>query len=89
MKILVANLGSTSFKYQLLDMDGEQQLARGSIERIGSPQSRCRVTLGGRTMEKTLFVPDHGEAVRQCLAQLPDPAPGCLPLMPTGRRQRC
>ncbi len=78
MKILVANLGSTSFKYQLLDMDGEQQLARGGIERIGSPQSRCRLTLGGRTMEKTLCVPDHGEAVRQCLAQLTDPATGCL-----------
>ena len=37
MKILVANLGSTSFKYQLLDMDTECRLAKGSIERIGSP----------------------------------------------------
>lgn len=78
MKILVANLGSTSFKYQLLDMDGERQLARGGIERIGSPESRCYADIGGKRQEKTLRVPDHAEAVRQCLAQLTDPNCGCL-----------
>jgi acetate kinase len=78
MKILVANLGSTSFKYQLLDMDGERPLARGGIERIGSPESRCTVQIGGRRLEKVLSVPDHAEAVRQCLAQLTDPEHGCL-----------
>ena len=31
MKVLVANLGSTSFKYRLFDMDNEEQLARGGI----------------------------------------------------------
>ncbi len=46
MKILVANLGSTSFKYQLIDMDGERALARGEIERIGSAESPCRVQIG-------------------------------------------
>jgi len=78
MKILVANLGSTSFKYQLLDMDGERPLARGGIERIGSPESRCTLQIGGRRLEKVLSVPDHAEAVRQCLAQLTDPEHGCL-----------
>ena len=34
MKILVANLGSTSFKYRLFDMNGEKVLARGGVERI-------------------------------------------------------
>ena len=34
MKILVANLGSTSFKYRLFDMAGERVLARGGVERI-------------------------------------------------------
>ena len=33
MKILVANLGSTSFKYRLFDMSDQRQLARGGIER--------------------------------------------------------
>ena len=41
MKILVANLGSTSFKYRLFDMADERQLARGGIERIGAAESRC------------------------------------------------
>jgi acetate kinase len=78
MKILVANLGSTSFKYRLFDMDEERQLARGGIERIGSPESRCVVEIGGSRREMTIAVPDHAEAVRQCLAQLTDPATGCL-----------
>ena len=38
MKILVANLGSTSFKYRLFDMADERLLARGGVERIGSGQ---------------------------------------------------
>ena len=38
MKILVANLGSTSFKYRLFDMTDERVLARGGVERIGSAQ---------------------------------------------------
>src|SRR5438477_530870 len=36
MKILVANLGSTSFKYRLFDMADERLLARGGVERIGT-----------------------------------------------------
>jgi acetate kinase len=78
MKILIANLGSTSFKYQLLDMNGERQLARGSIDRIGFPESRCRVEIGGARVETVLSMPDHAHAVHQCLAQLSDPEYGCL-----------
>ena len=78
MKILVANLGSTSFKYRLLDMEDERQLARGGIDRIGSAESRVQVEIGPNSQEKTLQVPDHAEAVRQCLAQLTDPKIGCL-----------
>lgn len=78
MKVLVANLGSTSFKYRLFDMTDERQLARGGIERIGSPESRCTVEIGPDRREKVLRVPDHAEAVRQCLAQLTEPGAGCL-----------
>src|SRR3990170_3743284 len=78
MKILVANLGSTSFKYQFIDMEGERQLALGGIERIGSPESRCVVTIGADRHEKVLRVPDHAEAVRECLAELTDPQTGCI-----------
>src|SRR5436190_1797452 len=70
MKILVANLGSTSFKYRLFDMDGERVLARGGVERIGSAQSRCFVEADGRREEATVSARDHAVAVRLCLEQL-------------------
>ena len=78
MKVLVANLGSTSFKYRLFDMTDEQQVARGGIERIGEAESSCFVEIGGRRSEEVAPVPDHAEAVRRCLAQLTDPEKGCL-----------
>ncbi len=78
MKILVANLGSTSFKYRLFDMAGERVLARGGVERIGSTRSRCFVEAGGRREEATVEAKDHAAAVRLCLRQLSDPARACL-----------
>src|SRR5690349_6582661 len=78
MKILVANLGSTSFKYRLFDMADERQLARGGIERSGSPESSCFAEIGGKKQELKAAVPDHAVAVRKCLDQLTDPEAGCL-----------
>lgn len=78
MKILVANLGSTSFKYRLLDMDDERQLARGAIDRIGAEQSSLTIEIGDNRQERTGHVPDHAEAVRQCFSQLTDPESGCI-----------
>jgi acetate kinase len=70
MKILVANLGSTSFKYRLFDMTDESVLARGGVERIGSPQSKCFVEVAGQREEQTITAKDHAVAVRLCLQQL-------------------
>jgi len=78
MKVLVANLGSTSFKYRLFDMSTEQQLARGGVERIGSPESRCFVEIGDYQGELTQPVPNHGTAVDACISQLTHPTHGCL-----------
>ncbi len=78
MKILVANLGSTSFKYRLFDMDSQRQLARGGIERIGSPESPSTVQIGDYQQVLTVKAADHVEAVHHCLAQLTDPIHGCL-----------
>src|SRR5262245_45264554 len=78
MKILVANLGSTSFKYRLFDMADERQLARGGVERIGSPESNCSVEIGGHCRQLTAQVPDHAAAVQMCFEQLCDPRSGCL-----------
>jgi len=78
MKILVANLGSTSFKYRLFQLPEEKQLARGGIDRIGGPQSRCAVEIGEYQGETSAHVADHAAAVRMCLDQLTHPETGCL-----------
>ncbi len=67
MKILVANLGSTSFKYRLFDMADERVLARGGVERIGSPLSRCYAKTDRGSKEEEAAVPDHAKAVDACL----------------------
>ena len=64
MKILVINCGSSSLKYQLMDMDGEKVLAKGLCERIGIPGSRMKHEVPGREeyiVEKDM--PDHSVAV--------------------------
>ena len=69
MIILVANIGSTSFKFRLFDMTDEQELARGGAERIGMDDARVKV--GDQTWQGRLG--DHGEAIDRCLQMLPDP----------------
>lgn len=44
MKILVINAGSSSLKYQLIDMDNEQVMAKGLCERIGIEGSNLQHT---------------------------------------------
>ncbi len=78
MKILVANLGSTSFKYSLYDMDDERLMAKGRVERIGDESSPCQIEIGDFKKEENVSAPDHGVAVRECLRQLTDPENGCL-----------
>src|SRR5205807_9903420 len=78
MKILVANLGSTSFKYRLFDMADERVLARGGVERIGAPKSRCVAQTERGAREEETAVPDHAVAVEACLRLLCDPGMGVL-----------
>ena len=72
MKILVVNAGSSSLKYQLIDMENEQAVAKGGCERIGLEGSFLKhKTAKGETMiEKAL--PDHKVAVQLVLDTLTD-----------------
>src|SRR5207302_6644357 len=70
VKILVANLGSTSFKYRLFDMTDERVLARGGVERIGSEQSCSFLEAAGVRDEATVTAKDHAVDVELCLRQL-------------------
>jgi len=78
MKILVANLGSTSFKYKLIDTASQQTLASGGMERIGDERSRGFWEIGEKREEFSESIPDHGTAVEICLKQLTAPDSGCL-----------
>jgi acetate kinase len=80
VKVLVANLGSTSFKYRLFDMSdpAEPLLARGAIERIGSPTAKVVIKSARGERELVCPIADHGEAVQLCLDQLTDPQIGVI-----------
>ena len=63
MKILVINAGSSSLKYQLIDMDTEEMIAKGNCERIGIEGSFIgHKTADGRAFTKEIDMPDHAKA---------------------------
>lgn len=70
MNILVANLGSTSFKFRLFDMTTEELVARGGVERIGAAQSPGFVEFAGQRRDSLAPLPDHAVAVRRTLDEL-------------------
>jgi acetate kinase len=80
MKILVANLGSTSFKYRFYDLGdpAERLLARGSVERIGSESAKVMIRSNKGEAEMVQPVLDHGVAVQMCLEQLTSPEFGVI-----------
>jgi acetate kinase len=58
MKCLIPNIGSTSFKFRVLDMPGETVLAQGKVERIGQPGGECA---------------DYPAAIRKCISEIAGP----------------
>lgn len=70
-RVLVLNSGSSSVKYQLLDMTDRSRLAVGLVERIGEESSRLRHTAaGGEERETTGRIPDHEAALKAVAAEL-------------------
>ena len=59
MKILVVNAGSSSLKYQLIDMDGEKVIAKGLCERIGIDGKITHKTADGKVYESKTAMPNH------------------------------
>ena len=70
MKILVVNCGSSSLKYQLIDMDGEKLLAKGNFERIGEKESFVTHKVNGEKYVTNTYVKNHEEALKIVLEQL-------------------
>ena len=79
MKILVINCGSSSLKYQLIDMDNESVLAKGLCERIGIEGSLLTHRPAGKdkyVIEKDMS--DHKVAVQMVMDALVDPEHGVI-----------
>ena len=79
MFIFVLNCGSSSFKYQLLDMSDERRVAVGLVERIGLKDSilAYQPANGEKTVE-TGDIADHAEAIRRVLGKLVAPNGGVI-----------
>lgn len=79
MKILVINCGSSSLKYQLIDMDNESVLAKGLCERIGIEGSKLTHQPAGK--DKYMIenpMPTHKTAIEMVMAALQDPEHGVI-----------
>ena len=70
MKILVINCGSSSLKYQLLNMDDETLLAKGLCERIGTNDGRLKHERGADEFTIDAPMPDHAAAIKIVLEVL-------------------
>ncbi|MBR2999847.1 MAG: acetate kinase [Oscillospiraceae bacterium] len=70
MKILVINAGSSSLKYQLIEMDDESVIAKGNCERIGIGGLITHKVTGGATVVKEVPFPTHKEAFLEVVSQL-------------------
>ncbi len=81
MKILVINSGSSSLKYQLIDMETESVLAKGLCERIGIADSNFVYKAHGQTIERQIDMPDHKVAVKLVLDKLTDKDVGVISSM--------
>lgn len=73
MKIVVCNVGSTSLKFQLLQMENEQQLAKGYIERVGEENAIVNFWIGEqKVFQKNLNIPLLKDAVKLSIEFLSD-----------------
>ena len=73
MKILVINTGSSSLKYQLIDMKNEMVLAKGLCDRIGLGGSFIKQTTNnGGELKKETELKNHNEAITKTISLLTD-----------------
>lgn len=82
MKILVINAGSSSLKYQLIDMESQDVLAKGLCERIGIGASKLNHTpSGGEKVVIEKDMNDHSDAIKMVLDALTDKSHGVISSM--------
>lgn len=73
MKILVLNCGSSSLKFQLIDMENEERLVKGNFERIGGMKTTLKLNIRGEKSEILRIARDYDEAISFVLEVLQKP----------------
>ena len=73
MKILVLNCGSSSLKFQLIDMETEERLVKGNFERIGGMKTTLKLNIRGEKTEILKIARDYDEAIEFVLEVLLKP----------------
>ncbi len=81
MKILVINAGSSSLKYQLIQMETEEVIAKGGCERIGIAGGKLTHKAHGETYVVEQEMPTHTDAISLVLKMLVDKKAGCIASM--------
>ena len=78
MKILVLNSGSSSLKYQVIDMEKEETLAKGYFERIGQSNSFLTHKVNGEKHKFEHYAKDHEQAIKFVLSRIMHPYYGVI-----------
>lgn len=83
MKVLVINAGSSSLKYQLIDVDTKDVIAKGLVDRIGISDSNViyKPAMGKTGFAVVRDVKDHTEAIRIVIEAMLDPVNGVIKSM--------
>ncbi len=81
MKILIVNAGSSSLKYQLIDMDDESTLAKGLVEKIGLDMGKLKHKAGDKEFVVEQKIDNHVIATQMMLDALTDPDHGVVKSM--------
>ena len=67
MKIMAINAGSSSLKFQLLEMPAEKVITKGLVERIGLNDSIFKISVNGEEVKTVKDIPNHSIAVKDLL----------------------
>jgi len=78
MKILVINCGSSSLKYQLIEMEDESVVAKGSVERINMEGSKLTHKANGTSTEFVQEMGNHSDAIKLVLEVLTNEKVGVI-----------
>ena len=78
MKILVLNCGSSSLKYQLINMDDESVMAKGNYERIGEKEAFLTHKVDDKKYVTQKEAKNHDEALKTIMSELTDSERGVI-----------